>query len=150
MKKYIYYNFIVIALVTIADFAIPGKVKTEHILNLHRNTEQYYNAAQNSHYSYKIITSEDEFSVESDFAKLDLENKIITYSVSRVFQEVNWYKLESTEDKQQHSLRLVSGLVLPLLALIAIVADYRFKRNIDILVFVLQVLLLGNLIFLLV
>ena len=133
---------------TIADFAIPGKVKTEQILNLDRNTEQYYNAAQNSHYSYKIITSEDEFSVEGDFAQLDLENKTIEYSVSRIFQEVNWYKLESTEDKQQHSLRLVSGLVLPLLALIAIVADFKFERNVEILVFVLQVLLLGNLVFL--
>ena len=148
MKLYLSLVCIGIALVIMADYAIGGQIKTDQIVSVERERQQYYNAARNHHYSYKLITNEDKFTVEEEFIKLNVDGKRIEYAVSPIFKEVNWYKLTSNEKKFSHSLRLFSGCVLPLLVVIAIIADLKFNRNVELLVSVLQVLLIANLLFL--
>jgi hypothetical protein len=137
-----------VALIILVDFVSPGRIINDEIINIKKERQQYYNAARNYHYSYKVITSEHEFLITDDFAKLELVNEKIEYSVSPIFKEVNWYRLLSSENKSFYSLRIVSGLVIPLLAIISIFVTFRYKKEIDILVFILQILLIANLIFL--
>lgn len=141
--------FALVALVIIIDFIVPGKIVNDEIINVQAEREQYNNAAGNSHYSYKLVTNENSFSVSEEFARTVEEHEEIEYSVSRIFQEVNWYRLHASENKASNSLRIILGLLLPLLVIASIVVANRFKKNIGIVVFVLQVLLIGDLVFLL-
>ena len=131
-----------------ADFIWPGKHINDNISEVRKQRQTYYNAARNFHYSYKVITNKHEFYVTEDFAKLEPSGKTIEYSVSFLFEEVNWYKLEASPQKSYYSLRLVSGLVLPVMFLLSILLALRYKRKIGTLVFVLHLLMLANLIFL--
>jgi hypothetical protein len=142
--------FVLVALVIIVDFILPGRIVNDEINNVEKERQQYYNAARNYHFSYKVITHEHEFYVTEDFAELVQDHKNIEYSVSRIFEEVNWYRLLSSENRGSYSLRIISGLVLPLLTIFSIAMAYRYKMNIDILVFVFQTILIADLIFLLV
>ena len=82
------------------------------------------------------------------FDAAELKDKNIHYAVSPIFQEVNWYRLLDAESKSYYSLRIASGLVLPLCYFLALVAVYRFKRNIGIGLLILQIILIGDLILL--
>ncbi len=148
LRLLLYSIFALVALIVLVDFVSPGKIINDEIINVKRERQQYYNAARNHHYSYKVITSEHEFLVEEDFAKLELVNEKIEYSISRIFKEVNWYRFVSSENKSFYSLRIISGLVLPLLTIISIFVAFRYKKEIGILVFILQILLIADLIFL--
>lgn len=141
--------FVLAALVILVDFMLPGSIINEEIIGVQKEEQQYYNAAGNSHYSYQVVTSEHEFSVTEEFAESLQDHDKIEYSVSQVFKEVNWYSQPSPENKATYSFRTMSGLVLPLLMLLSILVAYRFKKNIGILVFVLQALLIADLVFLL-
>lgn len=143
-------TFVIAALVIIADLFIPGKILIDEILDIKTERQQYYNAARNYHYSYKIITADHQFWVSEDFAESAQESQEIEYSVSRIFREVNWYRMLTTENRAVYSLRIISGLIIPLMTIISIGIAYRFKKNIGILVFVLQILLMGNLIYLMI
>jgi hypothetical protein len=85
--------------------------------------------------------------VTKEFAALELDNKKIEYAVSPIFKEVNWYRLLDSE-KFFYSLRIVSGLVLPLLTIISIFLTYWYHKKIGTLVFILQILLVADLVLL--
>lgn len=138
---------ILLALVVLIDFTLPGKVFIEDVIKVERKREKYYNAGGNSHISYKVITSKRQFSVSEDLAK-SVEKKQIEYSESLIFKEVNRHKLVSSEKSTIYSFRLVSGLILPLIVIIMILIAFIYKKEMSILIFVLQVLLIGNLIIL--
>lgn len=142
--------FVLTALVIMVDFILPGRVIIDEIISVKKERQQYYNAASNYHYSYQIITPKHQFSVAEDFAELVHGHDKIEYSVSRIFKEVNWYGLLSSENRAIYSLRIISGLVLPLLTILSIFIAYRFKKNIGTLIFVLQVLMIADLIFLII
>ena len=142
LRLIIYAVFTLASLIILIDFALPGKQVRDEISDVQRERQQYYNAARNFHYSYKIITSNREIYVTEDFAALELVNKEIEYAVSRIFRKINWYRLAASEDKSFHSLRIFSGLVLPLLYLILVFISLQFKKRIGTLIFILQILLL--------
>ncbi len=144
----LYAIFTLAALIILVDFISPGTIINDEIINVQRELQQYNNAAGSSHYSFKVITNEHEFLVTEDFTKLKLVNKNIEYSVSRIFKEVNWYRLLLSENKSFSSLRIVSGLILPLLAIISMFITYRYKKEMGLFIFILQVVLIADLIFL--
>ena len=146
-KLLLYALTVLTALVILIDFSLPGKVFTEDVINIKKETQQYYNAGGNSHSSYKVITSKHQFSISEDFAK-SIQNKKIKYSESLIFKEINRYKLLSSEKSAIYSFRIASGLALPLIVIFTIIIAYKFKKDINILIFVLQVLFLANLIML--
>ena len=47
----------VLAIVVLLDFVIPGKEHIETVQLSKGKREQYYNAAQNRHYSYAVTTN---------------------------------------------------------------------------------------------
>jgi len=148
LRLSLYAAFTLVALVILVDFVSPGSIINDEIIHVQKERQQSYNAARNYHYSYKVITSEHEFLVTEDFAELELVHEQIEYSVSRIFKEVNWYRLLSSESKSFYSLRIASGLVLPLLTIILIFVVFQYKKKIGTLVYILQILLIADLIFL--
>jgi len=148
LRLVLYAIFTLAALVILVDFVSPGRIINDEIIDVHQERQQSYNAARNYHYSYKVVTNEHQFLVTEGFAELELVNKKIEYSVSPIFKEVNWYRLLSSQDKSFYSLRIASGLVLPLLTIVLIFVAFRYKRKIGTIVFILQILLIADLIFL--
>ncbi len=146
----LYSIFTIIALIILIDFIAPGSVITSDIVRVKKERQQYYNAGGNQHYSYQIITPEHHFSVTKDFAQEIKNSQQITYTVSPIFNEVNRYGLTLSKNKTMYSLRVISGFIIPFFALITILLAYKLKYKIDILVFVIKALLIGNLVFLLI
>lgn len=137
-----------LALVTLLDFALPGTIYTEEVTRVQKKKQRYYNAGGNSHNSYEVVTPKHQFSVAEDIAK-SAEGTSMSYTVSLLFQEVNSYSILPSQDRSIYSFRLISGFVLPLLLLLVIGIKFRFKKDLSILLFVLQLLVVGNFIWLL-
>ncbi len=148
LQNSIYAFFALLTLVILADYLLPGRIVNDQIVELKKELQEYNNAAKNYHYSYRVYTSEHDFSVSEEFAELDLEDGMIEYSISPIFKEVNWYKLVSSEDRSVFSLRMVSGFILPLLVLVSILFSIRSKLKMEILIYVLIAFLIADLIFL--
>ena len=149
-RKRLYAVFSVIALIILVDYSLPGKTHSQEISDILQDRERYYNAAQNSHFSYRVITPEHEFTAKEDVVALEPGIDSIQYATSPLFNEVNWYQAKTSNSKSYHSLRMVSGLILPLLTLIVIFITLRSNKNIDTLLFVFGVVLIADLVFLII
>ena len=147
-SKLAYILFIFLALVIILDFIFPGSAYTDRVVKVKKELQQYYNAAGNYHYSHRLFTTNHHFSVSEEFAQRIQERQEILYNVSLIFKEVNGYGLATSESKSIHSLRILSGLIVPLLAGIIMILGYTYESKVGILVFVTQALLLADLLFL--
>ena len=128
LQQILYGITIVISLVMLADFILPGKVYTDEVIRVQKDKQQYYNAAQNHHYSYKVSTSKHQFLVAKDFAT-SLHDHKVSYTVSLLFNEINRYKLQSSNSSAIYSFRIVSGFVLPFIMLITLAIAYKFKKK---------------------
>jgi len=148
-KNYISIVVLLLALVIIIDFIVPGKTNNEIIIGIKKNYEQYYNAGNNHHYSYKIKTTNREFTVSESFAKQVLKNDEVSYKTSLIFNEVNSYFTE-TITKSTLSLRYMTGLFIPIFAVLVVLFSLFSKKNIDILLFVTFTLLTSDLVFLII
>lgn len=141
--------FALLALIMLLDFLVPGKVFEGKNIKVFSEHQDYNNAGGNSHQAYFIRTDEHKFWVESDFALLARDQQELTYAVSRIFKEVNWCSLQKADVRYRGSLRITSGLLIPILLLIAVAVIFKLKKDLGIFYFILQVLLLADLVFLL-
>lgn len=138
--------FSAIALVLILDFAWPGQAINAPVEGVQSKYQQYYNAAQNHHYSYMVFTEEHAFPVSESFAETVEKGDSVDFSVSILFKQVNWYLNTHDNNRSVYSLRLMAGLIAPLLALLVFFIAYRYNRNMSTLIFVFQVLMLADLV----
>ena len=148
IANYFYIAFSFIAVIILMDFILPGEVVTDRIKFVNKKREQYTNAAKNFHYSYEIITNEDRFTVNEDFATIAKMDDEITYSKSRIFSEVNWYRLVHSDDKSHSTMRILTGMIVPLLVIVVMLIAARIERDISTFAFVVQVLLIADLVYL--
>jgi len=153
-KQFTIYGYIqslsmLIALVILIDFITPGKIYTDIILDVKKERQQYYNAARNYHSSYKVFTKRFSFNIPRSLAKEVKLNKKITYTVSPIFKEVNYSSHIKSKNRNMYSLRLFTGLILPLMVILIIVLSFKYRNRIDILSFVFQISLIGDFIYLL-
>jgi len=147
-QTYVYAVFALFSIVIIFDFVLPGTLVNEGIKQIKRVQERYYNGGGNSHYSFHLVMQEREFAVAEGFAKRVHAGDQIEYTLSPLFSEVNWCRKPPSTDKSFYVLRLLSGLAIPLFTLLSLVLEYRYKMKIDIAVFILQVLLVADLVYL--
>lgn len=139
---------ILMASVIILDFALPGKAHYEVVTNITKERQQYYNAAKNYHYSFKLITTNHSFYVSKSFANQSQTNQKIAFTISPIFKQVNQYHLIKQTKKHIYSLRYATGLFLPILIILVMIFSYRYKEEVSILTFVFQALLIADLIYL--
>ncbi len=139
---------IALAALIFIDFELPGKTVTGEILEIKKERQRYYNAAQNYHYTYKIVTAEHSFTISESFAKEVAVGEKVDYAVSFLFHEVNRYALAEGEHSGIHSFNWVAGLILPLLTVIIMLLAMKYPGRLSIVSFVFQVLLIADLIYL--
>lgn len=146
----LYSLFALASIIILTDFILPGSVVVEEIIDVKKERQQYYNAAQNYHFSYRVFTSTHNFSITEDFAKQIKNNQPIEFAVSPIFREINSYRLLNSGSREVYSLRILSGLVIPLALIIVMGLAFKYEKNMSILIFVIQVLVIADLIFLLI
>jgi len=146
-----YYTVGLICILLITDFLLTGSHYRDIIVGVEKKREQYYNAAQNYHFSYLLVTkTTDSFYIPEDFAKAAQSEEFIEYSRSLIFDQVNWFRFNSDQDRSYYSLRLIGGLILPILAL-SLLSIARFgHKDWGILSFILQILVIGDLVLILI
>lgn len=145
-RIFIYWISILISLLIITDYVLPGTEFVDTVVAIKKERQQYYNAAGNSHFSYKLVTNKHDFLVSESFARTIKEHQEIRYTTSKLFSKVNSYS-SFTSKSTLHSLRLFSGLIFPLIAVFIMGIAYRFNKKWDILIFVTFVALIVNLVF---
>ena len=89
----LYSLFLLAAMIILTDFILPGSVVVEEIIDVKKEKQQYYNAARNYHFSYRVFTRTHNFSITEDFAKEIKNNQQIEFAVSHIFKEINCYRL---------------------------------------------------------
>lgn len=149
MKLILYVITLITAFIILIDFTLPGKVFTEDNVKISKGKERYYNAGGNSHNTFRVIAPKHSFFVSEDFAK-SVQNNKIRYSVSLIFREINRYELLSSNRAEIYSFRIASGLVLPLIVVLALLIAYKYEHKMSTILSVLQIALLINLILLIV
>lgn len=148
LKEFGYKLTILLSIIILIDFFYPGTPYNETIIGIKREQQQYYNASGNSHSSYRIFTNKHNFTTTTNFAKSIKKSQNVNYIISPIFQEVNSHYTNKS-NKTLHSLRLFSGLILPVFILLIILGSQKINWKTENLIFVLQILSIGNLIFLL-
>ena len=133
----------------LVDYTLFSYTVEEEILGIHTSLESYHNAGANAHYSYQVKTAHFAFPVSQHFASMAQEGQPISMEVSPFFREVNQYQLQRTGEVEHHSLRIVTGLVVPIVVLLILFLGLRYKERFSTLVFVAQLAVLANLLYLL-
>lgn len=137
----------VLSLIIILDFSLSGASIKEKVIGVNTTIESHNNAGGNSHFSFKIRTQNYAFTVSESFAHLIKNEDELNLSITPFFEEVNTVRLSSGES-EIHSLRLISGLILPLLIIIALALGYKIGNRWNNIVFVFEVLAFADLVFL--
>jgi hypothetical protein len=127
--QYVNVLFTLIAFVLLFDFAAPGEKSLQKVVDVKKERQQHYNASGNRHFFYQVTTSNAEFYIEQDITQTIERNDLIQYSNSMIFNEVNWYRPVVLDNKYRHSFRLFSGLILPLVVLIAFFVFARWDKT---------------------
>jgi hypothetical protein len=142
------YVTILIALVILFDHFYPGKSNETIIQSISANYQPYFNAGGNGHYSYAVSTPAHQFYVREEEADLMEEGQKVSYKTSLIFNEVQVFETSAVKGKK-HSLFIFTGVVIPLLSILVMLASIRYKKSISTLTFVIQVCTIGDLVFLL-
>jgi hypothetical protein len=145
LKKVSVILFYSLALIFILDFSLTGKEIVTEVDFINSERQNYYNAGGNSHISYTVNTKEVQFVVSKEFAKKIKQGDFVTIKESILFNEVNSYRFNDLSET--HSLRLFSGLILPLLVILIIIAQTKFHLKISALSLIFKIMLVGNLIY---
>ena len=149
IKHYILIACALISLVIILDFVLSKAPVSEKVTGVQSSLESHNNAGGNSHFSFKIRTENHHFLVSENFALNTKNGDLVKISVTPLFNEVNTVEMVTTGESEIYSLRLISGLFLPLLIIIILALGYKFGSKWSNVVFVFEVLALADLIFLL-
>lgn len=147
--KVAYVICIVISVIIIADFLIPGKSISREVVHVSKDTQQHYNASGNQYFTYRVYTEEHDFYISADSYSAVEKGQIIEYRVSYIFGEVNSYQVAEKESSNVYSLRGATGLLFPVLVLLMMSLAFKLDDKMGILIFVVQVLLLADVIYLL-
>jgi len=141
------YVTIMIAMVILFDHFYPGKAIESTIASISADYQSYFNAAGNGHYAYTVETEEDQFYVSEAQGEMLEEGQLISYRISLLFKEVQTFQTDLVKG-EKHSLSIFTGIMIPILAILVIMASFRYKKKISTLTFVMQVCLFGDLVFL--
>ena len=147
LKKTLTILFYILAVVFIVDFLLPAKDITTEVIAIKPVRQHYYNAGGNSHLTYTLKTKESQFIISKEFAKKIKQADSVTIKESILFNEVNSCTFNGFSET--YSLRLFSGLILPLLVILIIIAQTKFHLKISALSLIFKIMLVGNLVYVL-
>ncbi len=138
-----------VSLLILSDYTFTRGSRKEEVKSVIRETQQYYNPARNSHYTFKVITESHQFYVDEENSSTFLVGEWVDIYPSWLFQEINSFQIQNGEHKRVGSFRSLTGLVVPLVVIAIMVLSMKYGAKLFILSFVSQLVLLGDLIVLL-
>lgn len=147
-KRVAKYLILLLASLTLLDMILPGQPFKSVIVKININYEPYFNAAGNGHDSYAVVTEEHRFFIDQKDKEDLSEGHEINYRISPIFKEIQYYKSENIGSKIP-SIRLFSGVFIPIFSIVIIGLSFRFSERLSIASFVCQVATLANLVYLL-
>lgn len=148
--RWSYGLFIFAAIVVLTDAILAGKAVIDKVTKINVERQQYYNAGRNHHYSYRLFTSEHSFPVTEEFSKAIKVDQKIEYTISPIFNEVKSYGLLTSANREVYSLRIFTDFIIPLLVIITMGIVLLSQKKLSTLVFIVQMLLIADLIFLII
>lgn len=137
-----------LSLIIILDFSIASAPITEKVVEVGATMESYNNAGGSSHFSFRVRTENHHFSVSESLATSLAEGDTLKLSISPLFNEMNTVQITQTGESEIYSLRLLSGLILPLLIVFVLTLGYKFGSKWSNVVFVFEVLAFADLVYL--
>lgn len=141
------YISIAFALIVLIDTYWPGTSYHSIIENIETTYEPHFNAGGAGHYSHALVTSKHRFYIDEKTKESLSIGENIDYRISLLFKEVQDYATEK-ESFKSSSLRLFTGTITPLLAIIIMLFSFKMPEKLSILVFVFQAGLLADAIYL--
>lgn len=147
MKKTLEILIYVLVILFVIDFLLPGTEITSKVSTIKQVKQNYYNAGGNSHFSYTVKTENENFIISKEFRNKITQGDTILIKKSMIFNEVNSYTFNNFSET--FSLRLFSGLILPLIVILIITLLKKFKQENNALFLISKIMLIGNLIYVL-
>ena len=149
LQKITIYICLFIALISLGDFVFSNSSIKDIITEKKTSYESYNNAGGNSHVSKSIHSQKFEFNCSDAFFELSSVSDSLNLKVSPIFNKINRYTNLQKQYSETYSLRYVTGLIIPVLGLLILMLSFKFKEKMTIIVFVAQIALLSNFIYLL-
>lgn len=141
--------FAIIALLILVDYRFTGSTVIEDVIDKTSRLENKHSVARNFYVVYYIHTQENTIAVSKDFQSIAHLNEGVNIEKSLLFNEINNVTILASKKSEIYSFRTASGLLLPSLVLIILGLGYTLRSRINTLVFVSEVVLLIDFIFLL-
>ncbi|WP_026464255.1 hypothetical protein [Adhaeribacter aquaticus] len=138
-----------LAIAMLIDFIIKGEISVEKIQTINQRKESYHNPAGYYHISWNIQTENHDFNISESFGLQAKQGQEIQVKISPIFKEINSVKNLETGKEEVYSLRIFSGLLLPVVVLITLAIGFKLKEKASTIVFVIEVIIFANLIYLL-
>jgi len=138
-----------IAMVILADFEFSSETLTERVDSKYKRLENRQSTGRNYYYATHIQAGTYRIPVSEDFGDDTKEGHTLSFEKSLIFNEVNRVTNRDTGLSERFSFRWMTGCIIPLFAIIVLVLGIKRREKLNTLVFVTEVILLIDFIFLL-
>ncbi len=138
-----------VAMAILADFEFSSETITYLVDKKQNRLENRQSTGRNYYYSAHLTAGDYTIAVSEDFGDATKKEHTLTFEKSLLFNEVNRVTNVTTGMSEKFSFRWMTGCIIPLFAIIVLVLGIRRREKLNTLVFVTQVVLLIDFVFLL-
>ena len=138
-----------VAMAILADFEFSSQTITQEVDSKLNRLENRQRTGRNYYYATHLITGDYRIPVSEEFGDNTKTGHTLTFNKSLLFNEVNRVTNVTTGMSEKSSFRWMTGCIIPLFAIIVLVLGIKRREKLNTLVFVTQVVLLIDFVFLL-
>lgn len=138
-----------VAMAILADFEFTSKTITQKVDSKSSRLENRQSTGRNYYYATHIIAGDYRIPVSEDFADTTEKGHTLIFKKSLLFNEVNRVTNVDTGASEKFSFRWMTGCIIPLFGIVVFVLGIKRREKVNTLVFVAQVVLIINFVFLL-
>jgi hypothetical protein len=138
-----------IAMAILADFEFTSQTITQEVDSKNYRLENRQSTGRNYYYAAHIQAGDYRIPVSEDFADNTEKGHQLTFNKSLLFNEVNRVTNVATGASEKFSFRWMTGCVIPLFGIVVLVLGIKRREKLNTLVFVTEVVLIINFVFLL-
>lgn len=138
-----------IAMAILADFEFTSETITQEVDSKNYRLENRQSTGRNYYYAAHIQAGDYRIPVSEDFADTTEKGHTLIFNKSLLFNEVNRVTNVATGASEKFSFRWMTGCVIPLFGIVVLVLGIKRREKLNTLVFVTEVVLIINFVFLL-
>ena len=138
-----------IAIIIMVDFKFSSKTINAKVISKERVLENKQSTGRNYYYAKKLVVKDYVIQVSEDFANQTQVDHSLDFDVSLLFNEINKVTNLNTGSSEKYTFRWMTGGVIPFVVLIILWFGYKRRDKLNTLVFVAEVVLIIDFVFLL-